>query len=339
MIFLAVVCGLSILIAVVVEKSLLNLYSSKSIGKSINSIKIRPMGFFHSFFKELAYYKTGSLSKSLFMPMLHFGVSLLPLAVLTFCEPLVYNRAILKSEIFSDTNSVFMFLALVEVSVVTHILIGWSVNNNLAILGNLKKIMQFFSIELLFLIITLIMTVTYQSADFHQINNIQNKVLFGKLDLNGIYLQPIVALAYFYYITVKALYLKNIFNFELSGTRFNLGFYMNSVTLYMTSISERINLFCHSILFCHLFLGGYDVIPGSEFLIENFPNSLYFVQIGSLMTKSMIILALSSSVKWLIPKLRTDQLLNKAWKFWTPVLLLNALGTYVFKLLKEIGWV
>ncbi len=337
--FLFIVLAPSLYLVTNLERIMVTLYSGGTIKGHNRGVKKFFVSFFHAMTKEFSWIETGSKLKSIFFPVIHLGVCFIPLAALTFCEPMVFNRAIIKSEIYTGGNALYIFMALVEAGVLTHILVGWSINNNLSILGNLKKVMQFFSVELIFILVIVNLTITYQASDLHQINNVQNKVLFNSMDLNGIYLQPVMALAYFYYITVKSLYLKNMFSFELSGTRFSLGFYANSLSLLLTTLAERIHTFAHAVVFTHLFLGGYDVLPGSSLIIENFPNSLYFVQVASILIKAIMVHSLASSIKWLIPKLRSDQLLDKAWKFWTPLIILNTLLSYLYLLAKEMQWV
>ena len=99
--------------------------------------------------------------------------------------------------------------------------------------------MQFFSVELLFVLVIINVSIIFQASDLHEINNIQNRDLIKVFDLNGLYLQPVLALAYFYYITVKSLYQKNMFSFELSGTRFSLGFYTNSMSLMLSTMARE----------------------------------------------------------------------------------------------------
>jgi NADH:ubiquinone oxidoreductase subunit H len=337
--FLLAVLAPSLLLVTNLERIMVTLYSGGGVKAKSKGVKRFAASFFHSLGKDLSWIETGSKLKLIFFPIIHLGVCFVPLGVLAFCEPIVFNREILKSEIYTGSNGLYVFMALVEAGVLTHILVGWSINNNLSILGNLKKVMQFFSVELLFVLVIINLSITFQASDLHQINNIQNRVLFRSFDLNGLYLQPVMALAYFYYITVKSLYLKNMFSFELSGTRFSLGFYTNSLSLMFSSMAERIHTFCHAVIFAHLFLGGYDVLPGTSLVIENFPNSLYIVQIVSILLKAIFIHSVASSIKWLIPKLRSDQLLDKAWKYWTPLILVNTLLSYLYLLAKELQWV
>jgi NADH:ubiquinone oxidoreductase subunit H len=338
-IFLFVILAPSLYLVTNLERIIVNLYSGGTPKSQNRGFTKFFVSFFHAIGKEFSWIETGSKLKSIFFPVIHLGVCFIPLAALTFCEPMVLNRAIIRSEIYTGENGLYIFMALVEAGVLTHILVGWSINNNLSILGNLKKVMQFFSVELIFILVVVNLSITYQASDLHQINNVQNKVLFNSLDLNGFYLQPVMALAYFYYITVKSLYLKNMFTFELSGTRFNLGFYTNSLSLLLTTLAERVHTFAHAVVFSHLFLGGYDVLPGTSFIIENFPNTLYLVQVASILFKAIFVHSLASSIKWLIPKLRSDQLLDKAWKFWTPLIIFNTLLSYVYLLAKEMQWV
>jgi NADH:ubiquinone oxidoreductase subunit H len=337
--FLIIIIVPSLLLVTNFEKLIVRLYSGGSLSIKSEGAKNLFVYIIHSVRKELSWVETGSKLKLIYFPIIHLGVCFIPLGVLTFCEPVVFNREILKSEIYTGPNGLFVFMALVEASVLTHILVGWSINNNLSILGNLKKVMQFFSVELLFVLVIINVSIIFQASDLHEINNIQNRVLIKVFDLNGLYLQPILALAYFYYITVKSLYQKNMFSFELSGTRFSLGFYTNSMSLMLSTMAERIHTFSHAIIFAHLFLGGYDVLPGTAVFIENFPNSLYIAQIVSILVKAIFIHSLSSSIKWLVPKLRSDQLLDKAWKFWTPLILVNTVLSYLYLLAKEFQWV
>ena len=105
---------------------------------------------------------------------------------------------------------------------------------------------------------------------------------------------------------------------EYSGFKFALFF-----------LGEYLGLFAMSAMGMTLFLGGWTA-PIS--FLTWLPSWIwFFVKLCSLM-------ALFIWIRGTVPRLRTDQLMNFAWKFMLPMALLNIVVTGVWSWTGQAGW-
>lgn len=115
---------------------------------------------------------------------------------------------------------------------------------------------------------------------------------------------------------------------EYSGIKFGL-FY----------IASYLNLLVSSLFVTVLYLGGWNIsipyifIP--EFFEINKISEVFTITIGIFITlvKTYLLLFISITTRWTLPRLRMDQLLNLGWKFLLPISLGNLLLTTSFQLL------
>lgn len=115
---------------------------------------------------------------------------------------------------------------------------------------------------------------------------------------------------------------------EYSGIKFGL-FY----------IASYLNLLVSSLFVTVLYLGGWNIsIPYifvPEFFEINKISEVFTITIGIFITlvKTYLLLFISITTRWTLPRLRMDQLLNLGWKFLLPISLGNLLLTTSFQLL------
>ncbi len=116
---------------------------------------------------------------------------------------------------------------------------------------------------------------------------------------------------------------------EYSGMRF--GFF---------ALAEYIEVFVVCAVAVALFLGGYkvpfdlgtgqifvDKLGMDSMLAKNIGN---FLEVGSFMTKTLLLYYLVIWVRWSLPRLRVDQLMTLCWKYLTPIALVNVVGVAVW---------
>jgi NAD(P)H-quinone oxidoreductase subunit 1 len=117
---------------------------------------------------------------------------------------------------------------------------------------------------------------------------------------------------------------------EYSGMKFAL-FYLGSY----------VNLVLSAFIFAVLYLGGWEFpIPLDKFAdwfgVEPSNSWLQIVtaSLGITMTvlKAYFLIFLAILLRWTVPRVRIDQLLNLGWKFLLPVSLVNLLVTAALKL-------
>ena len=115
---------------------------------------------------------------------------------------------------------------------------------------------------------------------------------------------------------------------EYSGIKFGL-FY----------VASYLNLLLSSLFVTVLYLGGWNISIPYVFVPEIFEinkiNGIFGTTIGIFITlaKTYLFLFISIAMRWTLPRLRIDQLLNLGWKFLLPISLGNLLLTTSFQLL------
>jgi NADH-quinone oxidoreductase subunit H len=89
-------------------------------------------------------------------------------------------------------------------------------------------------------------------------------------------------------------------------------------------IAEYANMFAVSAIASTLFLGGWEgILPGFDFL----GGTPGFV------VKTLILVFIMMWIRWTLPRLRVDQLMNLCWKYFIPISFFNILGTGIWVLI------
>lgn len=116
---------------------------------------------------------------------------------------------------------------------------------------------------------------------------------------------------------------------EYSGMKFGL-----------FALAEYIEVFVVCGVAVALFLGGYKVpfdLGTGALLVEKLgldsmlaQNIGQFLEVGSFMTKTLLLYYVVIWVRWTLPRLRVDQLMTLCWKYLTPIALFNLIGCAVW---------
>ncbi|HEV7466578.1 MAG TPA: NADH-quinone oxidoreductase subunit NuoH [Candidatus Dormibacteraeota bacterium] len=198
-------------------------------------------------------------------------------------------------------------LAVTSLGVYAIFLGGWSANSKYSLLGALRSSAQLISYEMAVAFALMGAVILSQSLDLEQIVLAQHRAWF-------VLLQPLGFLLYF----TGALAETNRLPFDLpeaetelvagyhteySGMRF--GFYF---------LGEYINMFTVCSIATVLFLGGWlPILPFLDFI----PGVLWFLAKVTLLLFGMM------WIRWTLPRLRYDRLMNLGWKVMLPLGLLN----------------
>ena len=116
---------------------------------------------------------------------------------------------------------------------------------------------------------------------------------------------------------------------EYTGMRFGL-----------FALAEYIEVFVLSGVAVSAFLGGYKVpfdLGNGVFFVETLglpaivgKNIGQLLQIGSFVTKTLLMYYVVIWVRWTLPRIRVDQVMTICWKYLTPIALFNLIGTAVW---------
>ncbi|GAB1537505.1 NADH-quinone oxidoreductase subunit NuoH [Scytonema sp. NUACC21] len=233
---------------------------------------------------------------------------------------------------------VFLWIALSSIAPIGLLMAGYSSNNKYSLLGGLRAAAQSISYEIPLALAVLAIAMMSNSLSTIDIVNQQSG--YGILGWN-VWRQPVGFIIF--WIAALAECERLPFDLpeaeeelvagyqtEYSGMKFGL-FYLSSY----------VNLVLSALLVAVLYLGGWDFpIPlnliASWFGVSELNPILQVVTaaLGITMTvlKAYFLVFLAILVRWTVPRVRIDQLLDLGWKFLLPVGLVNLLLTAALKL-------
>ena len=235
-------------------------------------------------------------------------------------------------------TGIFLWIALSSIQPIGLLMAGYSSNNKYSLLGGLRAAAQSISYEVPLALSVL--AVVMMSNSLSTIDIVEQQSGYGILGWN-IWRQPLGFIIF--WIAALAECERMPFDLpeaeeevvagyltEYSGMKFGL--------LYLSSY---VNLVLSGLLFSVLYLGGWEFPIPLELLAQwvgvNENSSWLQVvdaSLGITMTvlKAYLLVFLAVLLRWTVPRVRIDQLLDLGWKFLLPVGLVNLLLTAALKL-------
>lgn len=239
---------------------------------------------------------------------------------------------------------VFLWIALSSIAPIGLLMAGYASNNKYSLLGGLRAAAQSISYEIPLALAVL--AVAMMSNSLSTVDIVQHQSGYGVLGWN-IWRQPVGFLIF--WIAALAECERLPFDLpeaeeelvagyqtEYSGMKFAL-FYLGSY----------VNLVLSALLVAILYLGGWEFpIPLNMMaswlgISETNPwLQVITASLGITMTllKAYFLLFLAILLRWTVPRVRIDQLLDLGWKFLLPVSLVNLLLTAGLKLTFPIAF-
>ncbi|MDY6786227.1 MAG: NADH-quinone oxidoreductase subunit NuoH [Cyanobacteriota bacterium] len=233
---------------------------------------------------------------------------------------------------------ILIWIALSSVAPIGLLMSGYASNNKYSLLGGLRAAAQSISYEIPLALSVL--AVVMMSNSLSTIDIVNQQSGYGILGWN-IWRQP----AGFLIFWIAALAECERLPFDLpeaeeelvagyqteyAGMKFGL-FYLGSY----------INLVLSALIFAVLYLGGWEFIVPLDQLAgwlgiseSNAVLQIVTASLGITMTllKAYFLIFIAILLRWTVPRVRIDQLLNLGWKFLLPVSLVNLLLTAALKL-------
>lgn len=208
-----------------------------------------------------------------------------------------------------DLNIAVIYIAAVtSFSVLGIFMAGWGSNNKYSLLGAMRAIAMIISYEVPLVLSLLGIVLAVGSLSLMDIVNAQDKMWFIIPQFLGFLVFYIASLA------------------ELNRTPFDLAIGESEIVVgYTTEYSgirwsmfffaEYAGLVTSSMLTATLFLGGWHGPFG-------LPDGWYW-----LFLKAYFLVLVAMWIRWTLPRLRIDQVLDLGWKFLLPVSLINVVAT------------
>ena len=224
-----------------------------------------------------------------------------------------------------DIGLVFLF-AVGSLGVYGVILGGWASNNKYSALGSLRASAQVVSYEIPLGMSVLGIALALGTMNIERIQNVQ--AAGGLLHWN-FWTQPLAALIFFTASLAEA----NRLPFDLSECEQELvgGFHTeySAMKFALFFLGEYTHVITISFLTTILFFGGWHF----PFIAEAGSSyaGAWLVKLGVLHTKVLCVILFIMLIRWTIPRLRFDQLMNLAWKVLIPLALGNVVAVMCIK--------
>ncbi len=230
----------------------------------------------------------------------------------------------IKMQIAALNGGVLFIFAMGSVAVYGVALAGWSGNNKFSLLGALRAAAQMISYELAMGLSLVTMILIYGTLDLYQMVELQSGLLGGLLPRWGVFMQPLAFVVLF--IVGMAETKRAPFDLPEAESELVAGYFTeySGMKFLLFWLGEFAEIALFSLIMAMLFFGGWK-IPYFEFA----GNAWWVALIGHLvlMTKVVILSFLQIVIRWTLPRLRYDQLMNLGWKGLLPVSMVSLLVT------------
>ena len=219
----------------------------------------------------------------------------------------------------SDLNVGILYIVSVgAVSTLGIIIAGWSSNNKYALLGAFRSVATMISFEVPMVLVLLIPTILARTMGINSIVESQS--------IWYIAVAPLAALIFL--ICIQAELGRAPFDLTEAESEIVAGFHIEytGMKFGLFYAGELLHALTFGALFACLFLGGWRGW-GAE--------SIPLLGVGYLFLKAFIIYFVIMWVKYSMPRIRIDKMLNFAWKILTPLALALLIITAVMSKLLE----
>ncbi len=237
---------------------------------------------------------------------------------------------------------IFLWIALSSIVPIGALMAGYASNNKYSLLGGLRSAAQSISYEVPLALSVL--AVVMMSDSLSTIDIVAQQSSQGILSWN-IWRQPIGVVIFW----IAALAEAERLPFDLPEAEEELvaGYQTEygGIRFMLFYGSSYLNLVLSSLIFAILYLGGWSFPVTVELLASwlGVSDTALWLQpivfsLGMIVTlfKAYLMIFVAILLRWTVPRVRIDQLLNLGWKFLLPISLLNLLLTALFKLMVPI---
>ncbi|NEQ47411.1 MAG: NADH-quinone oxidoreductase subunit NuoH [Leptolyngbya sp. SIOISBB] len=233
---------------------------------------------------------------------------------------------------------IFLWIALSSITPIGLLMSGYSSNNKYSLLGGLRAAAQSISYEIPLALAVL--AIVLMSNSLSTIDIVEQQSGYGILGWN-VWRQPVGFIIFW----IAALAECERLPFDLPEAEEELvAGYQTEYTgmkFGLFYVGSYVNLVLSALIFSVLYLGGWES-PISVGVLSNLLGvsettpwlQLITAAIGIMMTviKAYLLVFLAVLLRWTVPRVRIDQLLDLGWKFLLPVSLVNLLLTAALKI-------
>ncbi len=354
LIFLAVI-GANVIISVYLERKL-----SAFIQDRLGPMEVGKWGLLQLFADLLKLFQKEDIvpagaDKRLFK----FAPKLIFMAIFAGFAVLPVTSSLQGSAI---NTGVFFLLAIVSLDIIGILMAGWASDNKYAMLGSMRSVAQIVSYEIPLGLSVLCVTIACQSLNLQDISYLQGiyspekNYLFGLKFLNidvsqvggfltwNIFRNPFLLIVYVvFFISTLAECNRAPFDLPEAESELIAGFHTeySGFRWAFIFLAEYGIMLLVSFLGAILFLGSWNSpLPNIGSLkLANYTTGLpgswasYFWGIFWLFGKAYFTMMVMMWIRWTLPRLRIDQLMQLCWKVLTPIMLVLLLITSLWRIM------
>lgn len=233
----------------------------------------------------------------------------------------------------ADVNIGLLYIvAITALAVYAVVLAGWASNNKFSFLGGMRAAAQMISYEIPLGLSIVTVVIMFGTLSLSEITSAQAHYWFGFIPAWNIFCQPLAFLMFLICLHAEA----NRAPFDLAEAEQELvgGYHTeySSMRLGLLLMGEYIEIFITSGFLVALFLGGWhfpgltgNVDPANPAVTTSFVQIL--LRIFVYIAKIVVVVGVFMWVRWSLPRIRYDQLMNLAWRAMVPIALSIMIST------------
>lgn len=220
-------------------------------------------------------------------------------------------------------SGLFLLLAIVSLDVLGILMAGWASNNKYSLFGAMRSVAQIVSYEIPLGLSVLCVVIITGTLDLQETSTLQS----GKGLIGWNLLKHPILIVPFIIFFISGLAESNRTPFDLPESESELiGGYHTEYSGFRWGIfmlSEYGMMLLLSLLGAILFLGGWSSpFPNIRGIrLHDFTSGMIWGTFW-LLGKALLLIFVQMWVRWTLPRLRVDQLMNMSWKYLTPLSLL-----------------